>query len=155
MKYKNAVTAVFLAAWILLLAVLMIRLPVADLLDGLSVLPVDLILSVAFILIGAAGAVLGYIFRAKVLLLLSAIQGLFLLIFSLFIALYLITFNGDMIAYGLYFINPFTAILTYHFVFFLILAPLLILLPVIFMILYGIRRRKEKKNVSETNLSPK
>lgn len=147
MKYKTGIAAAILAVWTVLLAVLMIRLPVADLTDGLTALPIDIVLSAVFMVLGAVSAVLGYVLRTRMLLLLSAFQGLFLLIFALFIGLYLVTFNGDMVAYGLYFVNPFTALLSCHFAVFLAAVPILVLLPVIFLILYGVRARKERKKM--------
>ena len=112
MKYKTGIGASILAVWTVLLAVLMIRLPVADLTDGLTALPIDIVLSAVFMVLGAVSAVLGYVLRTRTLLLLSAFQGLFLLIFALFIGLYLVTFNGDMVAYGLYFVNPFCPVIS-------------------------------------------
>lgn len=149
MNKKDTVGVITAAVWAVLLAVLMIRFPVADLLDGLVPLPLDLVLSACFIVIGTASAVLAYCLRFKVLLLLSAIQSVLLLCFALFIGLYLITFNGDMIAYGLYCINPFTALLSVHFVIFLIAFPILLLLPVIAAILFGIRERRQKRAARE------
>ena len=145
MNKKGWIGIGLIAAWAILLIVLMIRFPVADLLDNLSPLPIDIVLSCAFIVIGAASAVLGYCFRTKALLLLSAVQSAFLLIFALFIGLYLITFNGDMIAYGLYFVNPFTALLSVHFAVFLIAFPILVLLPIVFAVLFFIREKKAKR----------
>lgn len=142
---RNLISAVLILLWAGLLAVLMVRMPVADLLAGLEILPVDTVLSAFFVAIGAASAVCGLCLRSKPLLVLSCIQAGFLLVFAIFVCLYLVTFNGDMIAFGLYFINPFAALLSCRFLLFFILSVLLVLLPAVCGLLLKLRERKERK----------
>lgn len=141
---RNIIGAVLICAWAVLLAVLMIRMPVSDLLAGLDVLALDNVLSACFIAIGLAAAVLEMLWHSKPLLLLSLLQAAFLVAFAITACLYVIFFNGDILAIGLYFINPFCAILSCPFWVFALVSAVALLLPIAAGIVY-LRAEKSKK----------
>lgn len=141
---KSIVTVALIFMWAILLAVLMIRMPMADLLAGLNVLTVDIVLSACFIAVGVASAICGLCFGSKPLMLLSLLQSAFLLCFALSICLYLVFFNGDILAVGLYFVNPFAALLSCRFSIFLTVSVLLIVFPLVVFLLYAWKNKKHR-----------
>lgn len=145
---KNIVGAVLIGAWAILLIVLAFRMPISDLLAGLDILALDTVLSAIFIAVGIAAAICGLCFGSKPLMLLSLMQSLFLLCFAVTVCLYLVFFNGDILAVGLYFVNHFAALLSCPFSIFLIVSGIVVFLPLVVFLLYAYKKRRAQKNAS-------
>lgn len=137
---KNVVGAVFIVAWVVLLAVLMIRLPISYMMNtfGETLLPpvLDIVLSACFCAVGVAAGAAGYFLSSKPLLVLSAINPVLMLLSALCFVLYVFFFSRDVLAFALYFANPFCAVLlTPGFLFLGGYAVLALLCPIVFSLL--------------------
>lgn len=144
---RNIVSIIFFALWAGLLAALMIRLPIADMFAGLELLTVDVVLSAIFCALGIAAAVAGYLLSSKVLVLMSMINCGMQIMSLLCFCLYVLFFQRNVLAFALYFVNPFCAILcTPGFVILAVYVIVSFALPVLAYILL---RRKEKRSASD------
>ena len=148
---RNIVSVIFFAVWAALLAVLMIRLPIADIFTGVGLLTVDIVLSAIFCVIGIAAAFAGYFLSSKVLVLMSALSGAMQIISVICFMLYVLFFNRDVLAFALYFANPFCAILsTPGFIILALYIGFSALLPVLAFVF--LRRNEHMKEKRETTL---
>ncbi|MBR5528816.1 MAG: hypothetical protein IKV97_07395 [Clostridia bacterium] len=128
---RNIVTAAALALWVVLLGILMIRLPVSNLMNGMDVSVADIVFSACFCAIGPICSVLGYIMRSKTLILISALNAAMIVLSAFCFCMYVITFSRDVLAVALRLINQFCAILvTPGIVFLAIFALLTIAFPI-------------------------
>lgn len=151
---KNIVTIVFIAVWIALLAVLMARLPISYMTDNFSetrIPPtVDIVISWCFCVVGIAAAVVGYFMSGRQLVILSALNPFMMLLSLICFLLYIAFFNRDILAFALYFANPFCAVLiTPGFALLGIYAALSVVFPIAAALL--LKRKGPGKSKSKSN----
>ncbi len=155
-ELKNAVGISFVAMWTIALGILMFRLPIATVLGNsqmfqeISVDMIDIILSVAFCIIGILSAVAGYLLRNRTLLYLSMIHLGLAVLSVVTLLLYFVTLNGDIFAVFLYLVNPFVSVLVADgSVFYVYTLPVFVitlaLIPTM-LILSSVKEKKNKNN---------
>lgn len=110
MKNKNNIISISLVVlWLVLGAVLMIRVPMEQVVDEAvrKLYLADTVLSGAFIAISLISAPLGYFMNKKSFVYISLFNLALALLSVLCFILFIITSNGAMLGYGIMLLNPF------------------------------------------------
>ena len=157
---RNIVSVLFIAVWIILLATLMIRMPISYMTDNFSAdrtPPVaDIVFSACFCIVGIAAGVLGCVMSGRQLIFLSLLNPAMMFVSAICFVLYVSFFSRDVLAFALYFANPFCSVLIAPgFALLFAYAGVSVILPIIGIILLWRKRALKKKSHKEYKVMQK